>query len=304
MKIQTVFVRWCVLFGCFLPSSSSAQEGDYEGFPIEDPLVTGTFMEYRPTTGSGRERVAHHFHGGIDFRSDVSNNIVRPVAGGELYYLERSGNTYSFWIDHPSNENIPEAYRGLSTRYVHLRDYPGAELHEEGEGRPVTTSDVIGTIDGDHLHFEVRDGTNRRNAHFFNPLSTLPRIEDAAVDYALAYRDDPWTFFILDDNYNGRGESIDVVGPDTPASIPFDTTFRLLFEGFDRINTNTNRLGFYSITARFMRREEEDIWPTTLLEWTFTADWFPRALYNSPQYLFNVSQPKIQRRRLRKMSLR
>lgn len=79
---------------------SSPSWSNYNGFPVEDPLVTGTFMEYRESTTRQRE----HFHGGVDLiprPTSNTNNLVRPVAGGELYYLERPGNTYSFWIDHP-----------------------------------------------------------------------------------------------------------------------------------------------------------------------------------------------------------
>ena len=123
MKILSVLVV------CLSISSSWA---NYNGFPIDDPEVTGTFMEYR--TG--------HFHGGTDMISRQSNNTVRPVAAGKLYYTYSSSNeTYNFWIEHDTGQ-----YANLVTRYLHIGKYPGAKLHDPGVPRTVTTSDTLGTI--------------------------------------------------------------------------------------------------------------------------------------------------------------
>ena len=53
-------VRLSALIPCFLSTSSW---GNYNGFPMEDSRVTGTFMEYRPPG----DEVEAHFHGGVDF---------------------------------------------------------------------------------------------------------------------------------------------------------------------------------------------------------------------------------------------
>ena len=68
MKIPKTFMLLSFLVVCF---STSLSWGNYNDFPMDDPEVTGTFMEYR--TG--------HFHGGIDLISRQSNNIVRLFEG-------------------------------------------------------------------------------------------------------------------------------------------------------------------------------------------------------------------------------
>lgn len=48
-------IKYSILIACFLTAPSWSQDrGDV--FPLGDPKVTGTFMEYRPG----------HFHGGVD----------------------------------------------------------------------------------------------------------------------------------------------------------------------------------------------------------------------------------------------
>ena len=278
MKIPKTFMLLSVLVVCF---STSLSWGNYNDFPMDDPEVTGTFMEYR--TG--------HFHGGIDLISRQSNNIVRPVAEGDLFYTyDDSNETYKIWIDHDTGK-----YANLATRYLHIGEYPGATLHKPGVSRPVTTSDTLGTIVtphdgyGDHLHFEVRDGSTRSTADYLNPLSKLPEIADSSANYATDATA-PWTWTIID----SEGDFIDVnVSNGMALGIP-SLDFRLLFKGFDRINNSPppaseRYLGFYSITARLLKNSEVQGAPftETLLEWTFTADRLPRALWESPHYLFN-----------------
>ena len=290
MKTQAAFAGWFVLLGYFLPSASWAENQNV--FPLKDPLVTGTFMEYRPGT------VRPRFHGGIDLIpkiSNQSNNTVRPVAKGKLYYEKRPGNTYRIWIKHPSDAG---QYADLVTRYLHIGKYPGASLHGEGVGRDVTKDDTLGTIDtphddiGNHLHFEVladyipassRDVPDRAN--YINPLKYLPRITDDGINHSA----EGWTWSILDNAF------IEPSYWDTPAveedalaeGIPLPPlSFRLLFKGFDRINTIDRYLGFYSIKA-WLKRYDSSRDTMTVLEWTFTADEFPANLYNSPHYIFN-----------------
>ena len=301
MKTQVAFVRWFVLFGCFLPLSSWA---NYNKFPIETPQVTGTFMEYRPTVTRGEnKKVKQHFHGGIDLTPGGSNNIVLPVENGSIKYTisthtisdSEVDTTYSLWIRHDSGD-----YVGLGTRYLHVGEYPAGrpnhpDFHDGDTIRDGTKSDTLGTIVtphdgiGDHLHFEVRA---RNNLDYMNPLSKLPAITDNSVDYSSA-GDWLWTI-IDDDDFGNEGRYLDVAATDqfAIARLPSGETFRLLFKGFDRINTSMNRVGFYSIKASFKHTIEEPggiITEETLSQYTFTADRFPNQLYNSPQYLFNVT---------------
>ncbi len=297
MKIQVIFVRWFVLIVCFLSSSSWA---NYNRFPIEDPQVTGTFMEYRPTVTSDGRRIEEHFHGGIDLISGASNNIVRPVANGELTYTIREHDiegstakkdtTYTLWIRHSTG-----TYAGLGTRYLHVGEYPGAKsdhpkFHHAGMPQMIMTSDTLGTIvtphDGidDHLHFEV---FRRSDLDYINPLSKLPAIADAGINYATADAD-PWTWTVIDDS-RGYVDYDVTAHPSVEAEAIPPGEFRLLFEGFDRINTTTNRVGFYSIKASFLRTRtiNGEVVTDSLLRYKFTADRLPRSLYESPHYLYN-----------------
>ena len=190
MKPPKAFIRLSFLIVCF---SISASWANYNGFPLEEPEVTGTFMEYRPASDDTLEA---HFHGGIDLIPGYSNNIVRPVAGGELSYTYNASNkTYKIWIDHDTDK-----YAKQATRYLHIAEYPAAReghpdhhkpINEGGKSRTVTTSDTLGTIVtphdgyGNHLHFEVRDGMTL-SADYLNPLSKLPALAGGSVDYATA----------------------------------------------------------------------------------------------------------------------
>ncbi|MCE2449887.1 MAG: hypothetical protein J4F35_16370 [Candidatus Latescibacteria bacterium] len=255
-------------------------------------------MEYRP--GTTRPR----FHGGVDLIpkiSNQSNNIIRPVAKGKLYYEERSGNTYRIWIKHPSDAG---QYANLVTRYYHVGEYPAAssdhpEFHEElTASRSVTTDDILGTIDtphdniGDHLHFEVLAGYDPDveneipdEADYINPLKHLPRIEDDGINHSA----EGWTWTILDNDFIEPGYW------DTPAveedviaeAIPLPPlSFRLLFQGFDRINTTDRYLGFYS-TKAWLKWYDSLGNTVDILEWSFTADEFPADLYYFPHYILN-----------------
>ena len=248
--IPKPFIRLSVLIVCFSPSPSW---GNYNGFPLENPEVTGTFMEYRPASGN----LSAHFHGGIDLIPRDANNIVRPVAGGELVYRRtirdidgssKKDTTYSFWIDHPT-----DTYANLATRYLHIGKYPATEINKKhpakhkpineprGKSRKVTINDTLGTIVtphdgyGDHLHFEVRDGSTRSTADYLNPLSKLPAIDDGSVDYATADAGGLWTWTVIDNE--GDYADYDVSARETTeaSAIPPED-LRLLFEGFDRIN--------------------------------------------------------------------
>ena len=296
MKIQESFIRWFVLLVCFLPSFSWA---NYNGFPIEAPQVTGTFMEYRP---AGRI-IGEHFHGGIDLIPGVgvSNNIVFPVANGNLTYemqvhviegISKLDTTYTLRIRHDTGP-----YAGFGTRYLHVGEYPAArsdhpKFHRAGFLQPprmgVTTSDTLGTIVTphdripDHLHFEV---FRRTNLDYINPLKYLPRIEDAGINHSA----EGWTWSILDNDFiePGYWDTPVVEGDAIAEGIPLPPlSFRLLFKGFDRINTPDRYLGFYSIKA-WLKRYDSLGDTVGILDWTFTADEFPANLYNSPHYILN-----------------
>ena len=277
-------IKYSILIACFLTAPSWSQDrGDV--FPLGDPKVTGTFMEYRPG----------HFHGGVDLIPGplATDSLVRAVEAGTLSYeyehaVAEEDTTYTFWITHTE-----DPYSGLITRYRHVGKYTAAKSQLRGEGRSVQKGDILGTTitpdDGisDHLHFEVLMGTDVNSADYINPLSKLPTIEDTSVDYSSTGE---WTWTVIDDDANGQYMDFDATHSFVIARLPSGETFRLLFKGFDRINTATNRVGFYSIKARFKHRIKEPgglITEETLSEYTFTADRLPRQLYSNPYYLFN-----------------
>ena len=270
-------IAWCVPYPLW---------AHYEGFPLETPNVTGTFMEYR----------TDHFHGGVDLTPGVSNNFVRPVADGTVHCVPKfhtqrqdgsagRDTTFTFWIDHPNGE-----YAGLATRYMHIGDYAKADMC--GQGHAITTGDTLGTIvtplDGypDHLHFEVRRGTRNDNADYINPLSRLPDITDEAVDYASS---GAWSWIVVDDD--GYGDVTDITSESSAEADAFPPDrFRLLFQGFDRVNTEANRVAFYSIKAALVRTRmvNGEAMTDSLLRYSFTADEVPRSLIGHEEYLYNV----------------
>ena len=299
MKIQMALVRWFVLLVCFLPSFSRA---NYNGFPLESPRVTGTFMEYRPATRT----IGTHFHGGIDFKpgQGVSNNIVLPVADGNLTYqiheheytedgITKKDTTYTLWIRHDTGP-----YAGFGTRYRHVGEYPAArsdhpDFHQAGDSHPrpegITTSDTLGTIVtphdpyDDHLHFEV---FRRSDLAYINPLSKFGEAGFHIADNRVDYSADGWDWVMIDDD--GFYDTIDATEIDASArGIPRSPTrFRVLFKGFDRINTTTNSLGFYSIKA-WLKKYKSNRDTVTIFNWSFTADMYPARLRNWPYYILN-----------------
>ena len=245
-------------------------------FPLQDPEITGTFMEYRST----------HFHGGVDMIPRGTNNIVRAVADGELSYqidkhsyemngVSKVDTTYRIWIDHNSGN-----LNGMATRYLHLGNYPGKRDHMPGAPRTVVAGDILGTIVTphddvpNHVHFEIRDGSILRSADYINPLSKLPAIADDSVDYSTSDDSDPWTWTIVahPDLGSPNGEDfVSHVDYDVSDLRSFQASglprgeVRLLFEGYDRINNSGDRhLGFYSVTARFWKSTTSGLGEPTL----------------------------------------
>ena len=280
--------------------------GHFNGYPMEEPLVTGTFMEHRPP-GS---RLGAHFHGGLDLISAAGNMIVRPVANGTLYYdYERTSpdTVYKFWIVHPANGGTD--YDGLATRYLHIGEYPGRRrgLHKPKVPRAITTADTLGTIvtptneNRDHLHFEVRVGDNLENAtysnlddaDYINPLRKLPPITDRAIDYATTDGGNPWTWTV---ETRDRTEQYDVTASESETvSVP-KTDLRFLFEGFDRVNRASGRTAFYSLRSHFIKSgvlQSGEAFSDTLLKYRFTADQFPADLWLRPEYLFDTQRSTI-----------
>jgi murein DD-endopeptidase MepM/ murein hydrolase activator NlpD len=178
--------------GQFFPSKNYPQ--DYFGYPVAAiKSLSANFGELRP----------NHFHMGIDFRTDKSQNKkVLAAAGGYIakVKIEPSGFGRAIYINHPN---------GLTTLYAHLNDfYPGLENYVKEQQYklkswavnldipatlfPVLKGDTIalsgntGGSQGPHLHFEIRDTKTDKalNPSLFNfaiPDTVAPDITRLAV---------------------------------------------------------------------------------------------------------------------------
>jgi len=160
---------------------------DYKAYDLQAPLdipllLSGNFAELR----------AHHFHAGIDFKTQGKTGLpVYAAADGYVSRINISTVGYgkALYIDHPE--------LGLTTVYAHLSQYAPAidslakAKHYELEayninffpqeriyvkkGEIIAYSGNTGSSAGPHLHFEIRD---RQTQDPINPLLFGFKIKD------------------------------------------------------------------------------------------------------------------------------
>lgn len=156
---------------------------DYFKEPMEIPLIlSGTFAELR----------SNHFHGGLDIKTQQRQGIP-IIAAAEGYISRINVSPYGYgkalYIQHPN---------GYTTVYGHLRDFSPKiqeyvkkiqyrresyqiEVYPESDELPVTQGEHIansgntGGSGGPHLHFEIRDSSQRP----MNPLLFGYKIKDS-----------------------------------------------------------------------------------------------------------------------------
>ena len=167
-----------LLFLVFI-SNLQAQENlpqDYFQNPLDVPIVlAGTFGELR----------SNHFHGGLDIKTQQREGLaVKASAGGYIsrINIQHYGYGKALYIQHPN---------GYTTVYGHLQKlapkfkeylrkqqyakesyeielFPSAEELKVEQGEIIAYSGNTGGSGGPHLHFEIRDGSQRpMNAKMF-----------------------------------------------------------------------------------------------------------------------------------------
>jgi len=173
-----------LLFSCLVTAAATAGAETDLCWPLDlgTRYLTSNFMEHRP----GR------FHAGIDFKTDSRGGFpARAVADGwisrirftpggygkALYLRTEDGSTYVYAhlerLADPLRELVEKAQRRRGHWDVSLQFPP--DLHRVRQGDVLALTGQSGTS-GPHLHFEVRDRTNRPLdplAHGFAVLDTI-----------------------------------------------------------------------------------------------------------------------------------
>ncbi len=186
----------CLLF-LLLFSTLQAQNTlpqDYFDNPLDIPLVlAGTFGELR----------SNHFHSGLDIKTQQREGLeVKASASGYVsrINIQHYGYGKALYIQHPNGYTT--VYGHLSSLAPKIQDYlkkqqytketyeielfpePGELKVEQGE--IVAFSGNTGGSGGPHLHFEIRDGSQRpMNAQMFG-IDIADR-KDPLIEGVFAY---------------------------------------------------------------------------------------------------------------------
>ncbi|MBW8050424.1 MAG: M23 family metallopeptidase [Cytophagales bacterium] len=158
---------------------------DFFQFPImpnQQNFLSGNMGEIR----------GDHFHAGIDIRTGGKTGLpVYAVADGYVYRIKISSGGYGnvLYIAHPAHPESPGSPKGYISVYAHLEKFDGPiatyvrkkqyqnesfqiELFPDARQFPVKKGQQIGlsgnsgSSRGPHLHFEIRDDTEKA----LNPL--------------------------------------------------------------------------------------------------------------------------------------
>ena len=162
---------------------------DYFRNPLDVPIVlAGTFGELR----------SNHFHSGLDIKTQQREGLeVRAAAEGYIsrINIQHYGYGKALYLQHPNGYTTVYGHlQKLSPKlkeYLRKRQYdkesyeielfPGKDELKVEKGELIAYSGNTGGSGGPHLHFEIRDGSQRpMNAQMFGidvPDSRRPLIE-------------------------------------------------------------------------------------------------------------------------------
>ncbi len=178
-------MKYLLLFFFLISSSARSQDIpiDYFANPLEIPLIlAGSYGELR----------GNHFHSGLDIKTQQKEGLsIFAPADGYVSRINLSEYGYgkALYIKHPN---------GYTTVYAHLQSYAGiiqdyvkaaqykkesyeVELFPEASVLPVKKGEIIGytgdsgSSGGPHLHYEIRDGSQRP----MNPMLFGVQIPDS-----------------------------------------------------------------------------------------------------------------------------
>lgn len=162
--------------------------GDYEGTDsdIVWPISRSVTPDYVSSTFGPRLRGSsrYDFHRGIDI----------PVEDGTPVYAIRSGVVWfagdddhfdddvmqiAHCQDSVQPDDIEDCEHVVYSSYHHMRtDYAVRS------GQPVRVGDPVGRVDGETLHFEIRDGEDNKE-YSIHPLTWLPHDDSGAPDVSI-----------------------------------------------------------------------------------------------------------------------
>lgn len=255
----------CLLFGGFAYSQSNIPT-DYFSNPLDiDLILSGNFGELR----------SNHFHSGLDIKTKQREG--QPVYAAADGYVSRInighfGYGKALYILHPN---------GYTTVYAHLRSYAGdiekhvkdtqyrketyeLKLYPDKNLLPVKKGDLIaysgntGGSGGPHLHFEIRDSSQRpmnpllfgievpdSKAPIVSAVFAYPIGEDAHVNQG---QNRTKLRLIKQKDGNYKTEDIKAYG-----KIGFGITT------YDQLDGASNKNGSYKIETRFNGSERFEV---------------------------------------------
>lgn len=176
--------------------AQSPVPANYFENPLNVPLVlSGTFGELR----------SNHFHSGLDIKTQGREGLeVKASATGFIsrINIQHYGYGKALYIQHPNGYTTVYGHlQKLAPRireYVRKRQYekesyeielfPGADELKVEQGEIIAYSGNTGGSGGPHLHFEIRDGSQRpMNAQMFGleVEDTRPPLIEGLFAYAL-----------------------------------------------------------------------------------------------------------------------
>lgn len=125
--------------------------------PVAGRITSEYGMRIHPITG------VKTFHKGIDFAAKTGDPVYAAEEGVILYQQWMTGYGNVVWIKHDD---------GKITKYAHLSSFmnwlsPGSRVRQ---GDQIGFAGNTGASKGSHLHFEIRDGTDKTSKSF-DPLS-------------------------------------------------------------------------------------------------------------------------------------
>ncbi|MFV0564483.1 MAG: M23 family metallopeptidase [Flavobacteriaceae bacterium] len=254
-------MRFIVVTLFFLSAVLKAQNPypqDYFTSPLEIPLIlSGTFAELR----------SNHFHSGLDIKTQQRVGLkVKAAANGFVSRIKVSHFGYgkALYITHPN---------GYTTVYAHLQKFSPTveayvkkqqyeqetyeiELFPNAEALPVTQNELVaysgnsGGSGGPHLHFEVRDKTERP----INPMLFGYDIKDSSKPYMKTLYAYPLTDSALI-NASNQKQLIRIVplenGDYTTENISAYGAIGFGIETNDRQDLAANANGVYNIQTFF-----------------------------------------------------
>jgi len=192
--MKRFFSLFLVLFPLVASAQISNVPQDYFKDPLDIPLIlSGTFGELR----------SNHFHAGLDIKTQGRQGLeVKASAKGFIsrIKIQHYGYGKALYVQHPNGYTTvyghlkklaPKIEEYLKERQYNKESYeielfPGASELQVEQGEVIAYSGNTGGSGGPHLHFEIRNGSQRpMNPEMFG--IEIQDTRDPIVDGLFAY---------------------------------------------------------------------------------------------------------------------